>query len=101
MIFVDSSFWIALSSASDAWREEAAALLATPASLTLVTSNHVRGESWTFVNRKYGHRAAVAMLERLQSGPRLRIERVSSRLEEDALPGSPPVGLAFLRRLRY
>lgn len=84
MIFVDSSFWIALSSGSDAWRDEAAALLAKPTSHTLVTSNHVRGESWTFVNRKYGHRAAVAMLDRLRSGPRLRIEHVSPRLEEEA-----------------
>ena len=84
MIFVDSSFWIALSSASDAWHEEAVALLAQRSSHALVTSNHVRGESWTFVNRKYGHRAALAMLDRLQSGTRLRIEHVSPRLEEEA-----------------
>ena len=85
MIFVDSSFWIALSSGSDAWREEAAALLSKFGSNRLVTSNHVRGESWTFVNRRYGHRAAVGLLDRLQSGARVQIEHVSPRLEEEAL----------------
>lgn len=85
MIFVDSSFWIALSSGSDAWRDEAVTLLAQLGSHRLVTSNHVRGESWTFVNRRYGHRAGVGMLDRLQSGMRLQIEHVSPRLEEEAL----------------
>ncbi len=85
MIFVDSSFWIALSSGRDGWREQAVALLAQLGSERLVTSNHVRGESWTFVNRRYGHRAAVGMLDRLQSGVRLQLEHVSPRLEEEAL----------------
>ena len=84
MIFVDSSFWIALSSGRDAWREEAIALLTQFAASALVTSNQVRGESWTFVNRRYGHRAAVGLLDRLQSGARLRIEQISVRHEEEA-----------------
>ena len=84
MIFVDTSFWIALSSGRDAHREDADALLYQLGSERLITSNHVRGESWTFVNRRYGYRAAVGLLERLRSGARLHVEHVSAQLEEDA-----------------
>lgn len=85
MIFVDSSFWIALSARRDAWREEATALLPRLASSRLVTSNHVRGETWTFMNRKYGHGAAVEILSRLEDSARLRIEHVSPELEDESL----------------
>ena len=85
MIFVDTSFWIAVSARRDAWREEALALVPRLREHRLVTSNHVRGETWTFVNRKQGHGGAVAVMERFDRSTQLRVEHVSPDLEEEAL----------------
>ena len=84
MIFVDSSFWIALVSRRDAHGEEAGELFERHSSTRLLTSNHVRGESWTMLNRRYGHPAAVGLVDRLERAPRLTVEFVSSRLEDEA-----------------
>jgi hypothetical protein len=35
----------------------------------LLTTNHVRGESWTLVNRREGHAAAVRFLDALAASP--------------------------------
>jgi predicted nucleic acid-binding protein len=50
-----------------------------------VTTNHVRGETWTFLNRRHGHGTAVAFLDGMSRALRLRIEFVSRELEEEAL----------------
>ena len=84
MIFVDTSFWIATIAASDANHEQATQL-ANEASDRLVTSNHVRGETWTFLNRRYGHAPAVAFVDALARTVRLRVEFVSRDLEDEAL----------------
>lgn len=84
MIFVDTSFWVATIARSDANHEKAKAL-ATKSSDRLVTSNHVRGETWTFLNRRYGHAAAVAFVDALARTVRLRVEFVSRDLEDEAL----------------
>jgi uncharacterized protein len=84
VIFVDSSFWIAVSFRRDADHEDATALIRKHASHSLVTSNHVYGETWTFVNRRYGHAAAVEVIDRIRRASRLRIEHLSSALEEEA-----------------
>jgi len=52
---------------------------------SLVTSNHVRGETWTFLRRRYGHGAAVGFLERLDRSSRLRLTFVPEELEAEAL----------------
>ena len=52
---------------------------------TLVISNHVRGETWTYVRRREGHRAAVHFLELLGRTVRLQVVFVSEQLEEQAL----------------
>lgn len=85
MIFVDSSFWIALIAARDARHEEAVRLLGSMGGQQLMTSSAVRGETWTFVRRRYGHRAAVQLLDRLDRSPRLVVEFVSEALEAEAL----------------
>ena len=51
----------------------------------LVTSNHVRGETWTFLRRKHGHRIAAGFLDRLEHTRRLQLVFVSERLEREAV----------------
>ena len=85
MIFVDSSFWIATRFPRDARHADATALLAQHANSSLVTSNHVRGETWTFLRRRAGHESATHFLDRLEGTPRLRLLFVSEELENDAL----------------
>jgi uncharacterized protein len=84
LIFVDTSFWVAFTSATDAHHREAIELIEKSDEL-LLTSNHIRGETWTFLNRRYGHRAAVAFLDRTEQSEQLEIEFVSSSVEDDAL----------------
>ena len=84
MIFVDTSFWVATIAANDRNHEEAARLVGE-ASDRLITSNHVRGETWTFLNRRYGHAPAVAFVDALARTVRLRVEFVGSHLEGEAL----------------
>jgi predicted nucleic acid-binding protein len=85
LIFVDSSFWIATRFPRDARHREATALLARHANSSLITSNHVRGETWTFLRRRVGHRSATHYLDRLERTPRLRVVFVSEELENGAL----------------
>ena len=59
MRFVDTSFWVALQLARDGNHEVAARLWDAERG-ALVTSTLVVGETWTYLNRKAGHRAALA-----------------------------------------
>jgi uncharacterized protein len=85
VIFVDSSFWIGLIFPRDGRHADTKALYELYAGTRLVTSNHVRGETWTVLRRRVGHRIAVGSLALLDSAPRLRIEFVSQDLETEAL----------------
>jgi predicted nucleic acid-binding protein len=85
VIFVDTSFWIAVGQPRDARHDEAALLQRRHGSSPLTTSNHVRGETWTFLRRRVGHWAAVDFLDRLERTQRLRVEYVDHGLEADAL----------------
>ena len=51
----------------------------------LVTSNLVRGETWTFLRRKAGHGTAVNCLDRLGASPSLEVLAVTPELEDRAL----------------
>lgn len=84
MIFVDSSFWIAMAARRDGRHEQAIALLAERPEAALLTSNHVRGETWTFLRSRYGHSVASSFLESTERSDRLRVAFVSSELERDA-----------------
>lgn len=81
MIFVDTSFWAALGNATDARHETARKLWADKS--TVVTSNHVLGETWTLLNRRCGHRAAIAAAA-LRYSSYVRVEHVTADLEEQA-----------------
>ncbi len=69
----------------DSNHELARDLLEQHGSRPLLTSNHVRGETWTLVNRREGHRAAVAFLDALSRSPRVHVEHVTDQLERQAL----------------
>jgi len=85
MIFVDSSFWVGLAFPRDNRHAEVQALHEVYATASLVTSNHIRGETWTVLRRRTRHDVAVRALEILDRAPRLRIEFVTPELEAEAL----------------
>ena len=85
MIFVDTSFWVALRNRRDANHHAAAALWQRHADGALITSNHVRGETWTFLRRRAGHEAAVNFLDLVAASPRVVVVQVSETLERTAL----------------
>lgn len=84
MIFVDTSFWIALAVEPDSNHALAVELFNAHLGSALATSNHVRGEAWTFTRRRFGHRAAVALIERLEHTRRLRVLRTDRTDEQEA-----------------
>ena len=83
MRFVDSSFWIGLQILDDQ-HHQAAALLWASERQPLVTTNHVVSETWTFLNRRQGHRAALDFLDGVARSPGLKILRVDEDTELDA-----------------
>lgn len=85
MIFVDSSFWVGIRNREDAHHAEAKALLTSQGSEHLVTSNHVRGETWTVLLRRAGRRSAVAFLDQLEGSPRVDVIHLTPDLEDQAL----------------
>ena len=85
MIFVDTSFWVAGTSAREQRHGDALKLYRAHASRGIVSSNHVRGETWTFLQRRYGHGIAVEFLNRIDRSGRTRIVFVSEELEAQAL----------------
>ena len=85
MLFVDSSFWIAFGMAADNRRSEALAIFDAHETSPLMTSNLVRGETWTFLRRRSGHAAATDFLDRIEGAPRVEVVRISRELEDEAL----------------
>jgi len=85
VIFVDSSFWIAFGMAADNRRSEALAIFDAHETSPLMTSNLVRGETWTFLRRRSGHAAATDFLDRIEGAPRVEVVRISRELEDEAL----------------
>lgn len=85
MIFVDTAFWVALRDRRDTNHAQAQTLLRQYAPGPLVTTNHVRGETWTLLRRRAGHGSAVDFLNGLERSPRVRIVFVTEELENDAI----------------
>jgi uncharacterized protein len=85
LIFVDTSFWIGLGMPGDRHHRDASTIFGRLDGVSLVTTNHVRGETWTFLRRRSGHAAAVDFLDRLDRTPRVRVEFVTPALEQEAL----------------
>lgn len=83
MIFVDTSFWVALRNTRDPHHSEASKLARNLKS-PLLTTNHVVGETWTFLRRRAGHNSAVHFLETIGRSRRLVVEHVPPDLEDKA-----------------
>jgi predicted nucleic acid-binding protein len=85
MIFVDTSYWVALRNRRDSNHEHARALLKQRSDVTLVTSNQVRGETWAYLRRRAGHGSAVAFLDTLEQSSRVQVVLVDEPQEREAL----------------
>ena len=83
MRFVDTSFWIALQLERDRHHPEAAALWSVRSD-ALLTSNHVVGETWTFLRRRAGHDPAVRFLNALRDSKVVAVSRLDEQVEDEA-----------------
>ena len=81
---MDTSFWVAVGFRRDAHHEEARAIWESEGSGGLLTSNHVVGETWTFMRRRAGHRAAVDFVDRVERSRRVGVVRVDEAVEKEA-----------------
>lgn len=84
MIFVDTSFWVALAIEPHRHHALAAQLFNDASDSRLATSSDVRGETWTFIRRRFGHRTAVSLIERIDRTPGLAILRTEREDELEA-----------------
>ena len=48
-------------------------------------TNHVRGETWTFLRRRMGHASAVDFSNEVERSEHLRIVFVGPEIEDDAI----------------
>jgi predicted nucleic acid-binding protein len=85
VIFVDTSFWVALRNREDQHHAAAVALLSGHERDHLLTTNHVRGETWTYLRRRAGHASATSFLDAVDASPRLQVSYVGEALEVQAL----------------
>lgn len=83
MRFVDSSFWIAFTLSRDVHHDEARDLWKAGAG-GLVTTDHVVGETWTFLRRRDGHALATRFRDRTAESRDLTIVHVDEDLEAEA-----------------
>jgi predicted nucleic acid-binding protein len=85
VIFVDSSFLIAGSIERDRNHDLALQLYKQAAGRRIVTTNHVRGETWTWLRSRTWHGRAVEFLDGLKQRGHIQVDRVSENLEDEAL----------------
>lgn len=81
---MDTSFWVALQLARDERHEQAKQLWAAREARGLVTTNHVLGETWTYLRRRADHRTAVAFIVAAKHSPSVAILHVDGELEAEA-----------------
>lgn len=85
MIFVDTSFWVAVYRARDPHHDPARRLFLEHQRSQLVTTNHVRGETWTYLRSRAGHAHAARYLDLTEPSAALRVVHVSEALEVRAV----------------
>lgn len=83
MRFADTSFWVALRYAADGHHQDAKHLWESTAR-PIITSNHVVGETWTFVRRRLGHDIATQFLDAVTTSTRIAIRHVDADVEQEA-----------------
>lgn len=89
MKFADTGWWVAWALPSDARHADAMAMRRRLGRAEqILTTNHVIGETWTFLRRRAGHTYGVAFLNRietLRSGHGLVVTHVTEDQEQQAL----------------
>jgi predicted nucleic acid-binding protein len=86
VIFADSSFLIAYLIERDRHHEAAVRLYEQLATQRVAITNHIRGETWTWLRSKTRHERAVAFLDSVgREGGYIEVNRVSENLEDEAL----------------
>ncbi len=85
MIFVDTSFFFAAALPSDYEHETAMKLSRSLEQTRLVTTNHVRGETWTLLRHRDSHFKAVQFLDLLERSEAIDVVDVSRESEQTAL----------------
>lgn len=83
MRLVDTAFWVALLVPRDEHHAEATRIWSEDQGL-LLCSNHIVGETWTFLRRRAGHRVAVSFLDALERSPRVAVVHVPPDVEDEA-----------------
>ncbi|MGH2874907.1 MAG: type II toxin-antitoxin system VapC family toxin [Solirubrobacteraceae bacterium] len=81
--FVDTSYWIALQSRRDARHPDAAQIWRSGPG-RMVTTNHVLGETWTFLRRAADHVTATGFLDRFHRLESVAVHHVDRGLEDEA-----------------
>jgi predicted nucleic acid-binding protein len=82
--FVDTSFWVALGFERDGHHQEARSIWSADVDEGLLTTNHVVGETCTFLRRRAGHAAAVRFVDQAEQSRRLAIIHVDDGAENEA-----------------
>lgn len=87
MIFADSSFLIAYMVGRDRHHEAATRLYGSYAGQQrLMTTNHVRGETWTWLRARSWHAKAVEFLDSVSgAASRIEVARLPDELEDEVL----------------
>jgi uncharacterized protein len=86
LIFIDTSFFIALLDDREARHEIARRHFDELGGERILTTNLVRGETWTWLRCKRWHARAVEFLDSIGGeGRRIEVARVSEELEDEAL----------------
>ena len=83
MRFVGTSFWVALQFRRDQ-HHDVARVLWRDSTQALLTTNHVLGETWTFLGRRAGHAAAQIFVDAAAQSGRLTIHHVDEHAEAEA-----------------
>lgn len=87
MKFADTSWWVAWTLPDDGRHGDAVALAGRLGREQVLTTNHVLGESWTFLRRRGGHSAALAFVDgagHLARDDRLVVHHVDDEQEQAA-----------------
>lgn len=85
MKFIDTSFFYASIDPDDREHRATVALVNQLGRVPLITTNHVRGETWTLLNRRLGHQAATDFLDNLERSSAIEVVDVSPELERASL----------------
>ena len=84
-LFIDTSYLIAALDPVDRNHKAAIELSQVLGSAPPITTNHVVGECWTFARRRYGHSAAVKLVDALRQSDRYRIVHTGLETERSAM----------------